>query len=1019
MIRAMDYFSGPLRTMISSATAAEGKFAMLNDTMKMMGKSTAEIDAINASLNKMADQKAFGNIATDLQSIGMAKEDIAAMEGSYMQMAQYQRDMAAAQTKYAAGQEMVASGVGALTTGAIGAFGIVELVKQAADFQTKMTTIQNATGATTKQITELGYAIQNTSSQVSKFTDYDVAGFAQQLATGGFNKPGQIQSLLLPVSQFAEVQQYEGKSSDATTSVNQAIELAHTFGNYDPKSFSKFLDTFNKYSIMQPGDSSQLYNTLNYLEPIAKTMGMNSDSTMALSAIANRVGLTGTHGGTNSADFIMRLIPGLVGGTTGQAMAAMKKLGFVNASGQSTFFDKKGKIVNANQLLSTMIADSKKYNPEQLTQMYKSIFGMQGFKAAALLGNPKAYEQLIGMQKQLGKTLSMQSDVQKYLKTPEGQMSLMKSNSLIMVQRIGQQLAISLNPAIQSANKLLKSLIDFSQAHPALAKIIGDFALFAVGGKLAEGTFKILKGNFNMLSGAVDAFKIKTKAGDLTTFGKIVNKFKFKDATGELTSFGKAMTKLGDVTGLGKLGSAIKGINFSGFGNGLKSALSKLSFTGMKDSIKGIPAAFSSTKTSMLNFGTTALEFTKSLLTRFTGMGTKILSGLKSAFSWEGIVTRVRSAGVAIKAAMTLMMGPWGLVIAAGVAGVALLITHWSQITKWVKSNFGSGMPKVLTSLRNTFMQAWNGISKTVKSAWNTVSSTIVSGLGVVQKWWSSIWPELYTVLNRTWKTIAVFLAPQIALIGTIIVAGIGFIKGAWQNSWKAIQDVFKIAWDILKGVVQVAWYAISGIIQVGLDLLTGHWSAAWTHVKQMFVNIWNSIKGMFGSLIKDALDFGKNFVLMIAKGITGAVGNVVNAVKGVASKIKGFLGFHSPTKEGPASESGIWAPNFMKMFASGITTNIPLLQKASQNAANTLKNAFTGQSGSLSTNSTIQMNGAKQSGQQYTDNSQIHFQAGSIVINPQPGQDAKSLVKDFMNELGKQLKKQGYRTGNSPVNAW
>lgn len=932
MIRAVDYFSGPLRAMVSSATAAEGKFAMLNDTMKMMGKSTAEIDAINASLNKMADQKAFGNIATDLQSIGMAKEDIAAMEGSYMRMAQYQRDMAAAQARYAAGKDLVASGTGDLMTGALGAFGIVELVKQAADFQTKMTTIQNATGATTKQITDLGYAIQNTSAQVSKFTDYDVAGFAQQLATGGFNKPGQIKSLLLPVSQFAEVQQYEGKSSDATTSVNQAIELAHTFGNYDPKSFSKFLDTFNKYSIMQPGNSSQLYSTLNYLEPIAKTMGMNSDSTMALSAIANRVGLTGTHGGTNSADFIMRLIPGLVGGTSGKAMAAMKELGFVNANGQSTFFDKKGKIVNANQLLSTMIADSKKYNPEQLTQKYKDIFGLQGFKAAALLGNPKAYEQLTNMQKQLGKTPSMQADVQKYLKTPEGQMSLMKSNSMILMQRVGQQLAISLNPAITSMNKLLDSALKFSQAHPGIAKLIGDFALMAVGGKLLEGTFKILKGNFNMLTGFAKMFKLKDSAGQLTGFAKIAS------------NVGKSMKKFGDFTGITKM--------ISKFGEVTK--LTPL-FSRMGGAIK--------------------LAFTA-----FAGLGA----------------------------------GPITLIIAGIAVAAFLIIKNWGKIGPFVK--------KLWNDVKSFTLGVWKVISPTIMSAVKSVSSTLKSAWGGIVSFVKSIMPPILQIVHTVWPMIKTIIVGEMNAIW-IEIKTVGTIIGAtFKALWTMLVPVVETAWNLIRDYIKTAWDLISGIIKIGLDLLTGNWKGAWRDFQNLTKTLWSDV----GKIFKDgwqgiqniakgwataAMQWGKDIVNGLANGVKSMFGNAVNTVKNLGGQISGafkhMLGIASPSKV--FMDHGKF---IVQGLVHGINQNSGLALAATQKLANGVTNSF-------NSKTPISVGSNRGSASQYTDNSQIHFQAGSIVINPQPGQDAETLTKKIMNELGKQLKKQGYRTGNNPVNAW
>ena len=48
------------------------------------------------------------------------------------------------------------------------------------------------------------------------------------------------------------------------------------------------------------------------------------------------------------------------------------------------------------------------------------------------------------------------------------------------------------------------------------------------------------------------------------------------------------------------------------------------------------------------------------------------------------------------------------------------------------------------------------------------------------------------------------------------------------------------------------------------------------------------------------------------------------DSLKGAGQKIKNFLGFSSPTKEGPGREADKWAPNFMEMFRKGIVQGLP-----------------------------------------------------------------------------------------------
>ena len=54
---------------------------------------------------------------------------------------------------------------------------------------------------------------------------------------------------------------------------------------------------------------------------------------------------------------------------------------------------------------------------------------------------------------------------------------------------------------------------------------------------------------------------------------------------------------------------------------------------------------------------------------------------------------------------------------------------------------------------------------------------------------------------------------------------------------------------------------------------------------------------------------------------------NVASSVGGIAQKVLEFLGFHSPTKSGPGREADQWAPNFVKMFASGLESGIPQIE--------------------------------------------------------------------------------------------
>ncbi|CAH1216119.1 tail tape measure protein [Paenibacillus sp. JJ-223] len=64
---------------------------------------------------------------------------------------------------------------------------------------------------------------------------------------------------------------------------------------------------------------------------------------------------------------------------------------------------------------------------------------------------------------------------------------------------------------------------------------------------------------------------------------------------------------------------------------------------------------------------------------------------------------------------------------------------------------------------------------------------------------------------------------------------------------------------------------------------------------------------------------WGSNLISMMAAGMQSKFPTLTSIVSKAAGVIKNYLGFSSPTKEGPASKSDKWAPNFMTMFNDGL----------------------------------------------------------------------------------------------------
>ena len=72
-------------------------------------------------------------------------------------------------------------------------------------------------------------------------------------------------------------------------------------------------------------------------------------------------------------------------------------------------------------------------------------------------------------------------------------------------------------------------------------------------------------------------------------------------------------------------------------------------------------------------------------------------------------------------------------------------------------------------------------------------------------------------------------------------------------------------------------------------------------------------------ALPAQAVQWGKDIIDSIVSGIKSAVSKVGEAVSGVASKIKGFLGFSEPD-EGPLSDFHTYMPDMIDLMTKGIS---------------------------------------------------------------------------------------------------
>lgn len=145
-----------------------------------------------------------------------------------------------------------------------------------------------------------------------------------------------------------------------------------------------------------------------------------------------------------------------------------------------------------------------------------------------------------------------------------------------------------------------------------------------------------------------------------------------------------------------------------------------------------------------------------------------------------------------------------------------------------------------------------------------------------------------------------------------------------------------------------------------------------------------SKIREAISGVISSALGWGKDLLDNFIGGIKSKIGALVDSVKGVAGKVRAFLGFSEPD-EGPLSNFHTYAPDMMKLFAQGIKENEHLI-------TDQIGKSF--DFGSDIANIGLTGNGTVSGGTTNT------FGAVSISIYPQEGQNADDIAEAVMERI-------------------
>ena len=255
--------------------------------------------------------------------------------------------------------------------------------------------------------------------------------------------------------------------------------------------------------------------------------------------------------------------------------------------------------------------------------------------------------------------------------------------------------------------------------------------------------------------------------------------------------------------------------------------------------------------------------------------------------------------------------------------------------------------------IRNVVVPIFEGIRTAAVVAFEEIQQAVAKVAPGIAQFFKSL--SSGKVDKKAWTDIG----ESVGRIAVGVVAVIAAVKGISTifgviatviSVVKAVISVIKLAFVVVKSIITVikvvgavisvlasafgpVVLAIAAAIAIGVLL----WKN-WDKIREAAGNLLEGIKTTIGnvrdaivtgiqaaidwitSLPAEALKWGSDIIDGIVSGIQSAVGRVGEAVKGVADKIKSFLGFSEP-EDGPLSDFHTYMPDMIDLMASGITS--------------------------------------------------------------------------------------------------
>lgn len=362
-------------------------------------------------------------------------------------------------------------------------------------------------------------------------------------------------------------------------------------------------------------------------------------------------------------------------------------------------------------------------------------------------------------------------------------------------------------------------------------------------------------------------------------------------------------------------------------------------------------------------------------------------------------------AGIGAENARKTILNAWTTV-------KEFLLTMWGVIKQAAETIFGAlseWWEENGAAVMESFSRIWEGIKTLCETLWNALSSAAQTIFGALQRFWDTWGDTIISVFSTIWNTLIALIQPFLDAIAAVIDFLANVFTGNWQGAWTAIKDFAASIWQMITTIITGALGIITSIWSTAVGILSGIFQNIWnaivekvTGIKDAIVNGFTAAIDWIKSLPAQALQWGADIIQGIVDGITGAISKVGDAVKGVADKIKSFLGFSVP-EDGPLSDFDTYMPDMIELMTKGINAGKDKIRGALESLTGEM--SVITKANVVSPSTAAVATGSTQSSRTVTQNIEINNQFNGDRAGQQKSSEARDkATSDSTEELARAL---------------